>query len=166
MAGLPDASEHPMAHDGLIVAHPLPFPGLDSLQRRLRALAVRERDAVHEAEALRRHLEQAGRRLEILVGREQVLAERVRDLRAQLLAAHARMVDRDAEIHKTFGDLAAERDALAAERDALARSLQAAEARLNIFRNSAVGHVYRAARKAIAQVRAGRESSGREGGAD
>ncbi len=173
MAALPDASEHPTAHDGLIVAHPLPFPGLDSLQRRLRALALRERDAVHEAETLRRHLEQAGHRLEILVGREQALAERVRDLRAQLLAAHARMIERDAEIHKTFGDLAAERDSLAAERDslaaerdALARSLLAAEARLNIFRNSAAGHVYRVARKAIAQVRAGREASGREGGAD
>ncbi|MBV8557315.1 MAG: hypothetical protein JO116_17260 [Planctomycetaceae bacterium] len=159
MAGLPDTPEHPAAHDGLIVAHPLPFPGLDSLQRRLRALALRERDAAHEAEALRQHLEQAGRRLEILVGREQALAERVRDLRAQLLAAHARMIERDTEIHKTFGDLAA-------ERDALARSLRAVEARLNLFRKSAVGHVYRAARKAIARVRAGRESSGREGGAD
>ena len=166
MAGLPDTSEHPAVHDGLIVAHPLPFPGLDSLQRRLRALALRERDAAHEAEALRQHLEQAGRRLEILVGREQALAERVRDLRAQLLAAHARMIERDTEIHKTFGDLAAERDALAAERDSLARSLRAVEARLNLFRKSAVGHVYRAARKAIARVRAGRESSGREGGAD
>ncbi len=114
--GSPDAPADRLVHDGLIVAYPLPAPGLVFLQRRICELARRTQDALGEAEGLRRHLKQAEHRLEILAGREEALAKRIKDLRAQLLAAHAQMIEHDDEIHKTFGDLLGRYGALAAAR--------------------------------------------------
>jgi uncharacterized protein (DUF3084 family) len=61
----------------------------------------------------------ADRRLEILSGREAMMAERVKDLRAQLLDAHAQMIRRDDETRKTYGDAICLRNALLIERDTL-----------------------------------------------
>lgn len=157
-------------HDCLIVAYPLPLPGFEHLQRRIRELALRGRDAAHEAEGLRRQIALAEHRLGIMAGHEQKMAGRIKDLRAHLLDAHAQMIRRDDEIRKTFGDaiylrnaLLIERDALVAERAAwlversglieegaaLRHSLEAAEARLNRLRSSPIGLAYRAFRRWI-----------------
>ena len=187
LLGLLEAAEYVIGHverqgpavgtdrDCLIVAHPLPVPGLDFLQRRMRALLEQARNAGREAEELRERAAVADRRLEVLSGNEKRMAERNHDLRARLLAAHAEMIRRDDEIRKTFGDaiyhrnvllierdtliaqreallaertaLVAERTVLLEERAALSRSLQSANLRLNVFRMSPLGLAYRALRK-------------------
>jgi hypothetical protein len=140
----PGPPSDPGIHDCLIVAHPLPVPGLDFLQGRMRDLARQARDAAREAEELRRQAAVADQRLEILSGHEQRMAERIKDLRAQLLDAHAEMIRRDDEIRNT---LLIERNALIAERDALYLSLRSAELRLSRFRNSPLGLAFRALRR-------------------
>jgi hypothetical protein len=98
------------------------------------------------------------------------MADRIKDLRAQLLDAHAEMARRDDEIRTTFGDaifhrnallierdaligqrdaLVAERSTLLAEYEALDASLRSANARLNLFRMSPLGLAYRAVRKLV-----------------
>jgi predicted nucleic acid-binding Zn-ribbon protein len=105
------------------------------------------------------------------------LTDRIKDLRAQLLDAHARMIRRDDEIRKTVGDALGQRNALLIERDALigqrdalvaqlnalnderaawlderaalSRSLRHAEARLNLLRKSPLGLAYRALRRLV-----------------
>jgi CheY-like chemotaxis protein len=165
-----DDGSSPSVRDCLIVAHPMPVPGLDFLRRRMRELARRGEAAAREAGLLREGAAIADQRIEILSGQERRMADRIKDLRARLLDAHAEMIRRDDELRRTFGDasalrnmllverdslivqrqaLLAERDALAAERDALALSVRAAELRLNIFRASPLGLAYRAIRGLI-----------------
>jgi SAM-dependent methyltransferase len=164
-----DAPE-PAILDCLVVAHPMPVPGLDFLQRRMRELVQQAQDAARETEELRRHAALAEQRLEILSGQERRMSERIKDLRAQLLNAHAEMIRRDDEIRTTFGDaifhrnallierddLIGQRDALIAERStwreergALYRSLRSAEIRLGLIRMSPLGLAYRAIRKLV-----------------
>jgi hypothetical protein len=171
LADAPGPTAPPPEHDCLIVAHPLPIPGLDFLQRRMRDLTRQNRYALREAEALRRQAAQAEQRLEILAGHERRMAGRIKDLRTRLLDAHAEMIRRDDEIRRTFGDaiflrnallierdallnqrdallnqrdaLLGERDALLGERDALSRSLHAVGQRLDRFRRSPLGLAYR-----------------------
>jgi hypothetical protein len=133
----PGSPSDPAIHDCLVVAHPLPLPGLDFLQRLMRDLVERAQDSAREAEELRRQAMVSNQRLEILSGQEQRMAERIKELRAQLLDAHAEMIRRDDEIRNT----------LLAERDALYLSLRSAEVRLNRFRNSPLGLAFRALRK-------------------
>ena len=63
--------------DCWIVAHPLPVPGLDFLQRRMRALAQAGQEAHREAGALRRQAAVSAQRLEMLAGHEQRMAARI-----------------------------------------------------------------------------------------
>jgi hypothetical protein len=150
-ADRPSPSENHLLHDCLIVAYPLPVPGLDFLQQQMRELVQQRQNALRDVEELRRYADLADRRSEIIAGREKVLAERITDLRAQLLAAHAQMIERDDEIRKTFGEALHLRNALLVERDSLAQALRSAEARLNIFRRSPFGRVYRAIRRLMSK---------------
>jgi SAM-dependent methyltransferase len=109
----------PVLLDCLIVAHPLPVPGLDFLQRRMRDLVQQGREAAHEVEELRRIAALAEQRLEVLSGQERRMSERIKELRARLLDAHAEMTRRDEEIWTTFGDAIFLRNALLIERDDL-----------------------------------------------
>jgi hypothetical protein len=161
--------------DCCIVAHPLPIPGLDYVQRRMRALAQEGEEARREADALRQHAAVCAQRLEMLAGQEQRMAARIQELRSRLLDTHAQSIHRDDEIRKTFGDaiyqrnalyierdtLAGQRDALLAEREiwvaerrALQDALHSAQGRLDRLRRSPVGLVYRVLRKLI--LRGGR----------
>jgi len=163
--------------DCLIAAHPLPFPGLDFLQQRMRELTEQAQDATREAAELRRNAAVADHRLEVLSGHESRMAARIKDLRTQLLDAHAEMIRRDDEIRTSFGDaifernallierdalidqrdalvaersvLIAEQSALRGERDELENSLRSAIRRLNLFRLSPLGLAYRAFRKLV-----------------
>jgi SAM-dependent methyltransferase len=167
-ADAPGLAEDRADQDCLIVAHPLPVPGLDHFQRRMHDLIRQARDAGREAEELRRHAAVADHRLEILSGNERRMAERIKDLRGQLLDAHAEMIRRDDEIRTTFGDaifhrnallierdaligqreaLLAERSALLAQCEAMNLALRSANLRLNFFRMSPLGLAYRALRK-------------------
>jgi SAM-dependent methyltransferase len=180
-AGEPGPPVDPAIQDCLIVAHPLPVPGLEFLQRRMRDLVEQAQDAAREAAELRRHAAVADRRLEILTGHENRMAERIKGLRTRLLEAHAEMIRRDDEIRNTFGDalfernallierddligrrdaLVDERSVLIAERDALESSLRSAMLRLNLFRSSPLGLAYRAIRKLVPR-RWGRGGPGR-----
>jgi hypothetical protein len=150
-ADRPSPSENHLLHDCLIVAYPLPVPGLDFLQQQMRELVQQRQNALRDVEELRRYADLADRRSEIIAGREKVLAERITDLRAQLLAAHAQMIERDDEIRKTFGEALHLRNALLVERDSLAQALRSAEARLDIFRRSPFGRVYRAIRRLMSK---------------
>jgi len=156
--------------DCVIVAHPLPVPGLDYLQRRMRALAHEGQEAHREAGALRRQAAASAQRLEMLAGQEQRLAARIQELRARLLEAHAQSIRRDDEIRKSFGDaiyqrnalyierdtLAGQRDALLAERGvwveerrALQDALHSAQGRLDLLRRGPLGVAYRVLRKLV-----------------
>jgi hypothetical protein len=85
---------------------------------------------------------------------EETMAARINDLRAKLLDAHARMIERDDEYRRTFDAalslhtaLRNERDALLEERRALRQTLDSAERRLNLFRSSPLGRAYRGLRR-------------------
>jgi hypothetical protein len=170
------AAGDPAVRDCVIVAHPLPVPGLDYLQRRMRALAHAGQDALREAGSLQRQVAVQAQRLEMLAGHEQRMAARIQELRTRLLEAHAQSIRRDDEIRKTFGDAIYERNALLIERDALAglRDAQAAERaawleerralqdsllsaqhRLELLRMSPLGLAYRAYRKLVPRRGAG-----------
>jgi hypothetical protein len=89
---------------------------------------------------------------------EETMAARINDLRAKLLEAHARMIERDHEFRRTFDAALAlhtalrnERDALLEERRALRQSLDFAEQRLNLFRSSPLGRAYRGLRRLMPQ---------------
>jgi hypothetical protein len=147
------AAELPV-HDWLIVAHPLPLPGLGFIQRRIRTLARELEDARRDADALRQRAAAADERCTLYAGQEQRLASRNRELRRRLLETHAQLATRDDELRQTFGDaiyqrhdLLIERVALLKEREALQGRLDAAESRLNRLRASPLGRVYRAFRK-------------------
>jgi hypothetical protein len=141
-------------HDWLIVAYPLPLPGLDFIQRRMRALAQEAEEARRDASALRHEAVLAAERIALYVGHEQCTAARISELRRRLLEAHDQLVRRDDELRQICGDaiyqrhdLLIERVTLLKERDALLSRLQGAESRLNRLRASPLGRAYRAVRK-------------------
>ena len=161
---------NPAVCNCLIVAHPLPIPGLDYLQRRMRVLAREGQEARREAGRLQREAEVSARRLEMLAGHEQRMAARIQELRARLLEAHAQSIRRDDEIRKTFGDAIYQRNALFIERDTLAGqrdsllaqrgdwleerrafqdALQSAQGRLDLLRRGPLGLAYRFLRKLV-----------------
>jgi hypothetical protein len=141
-------------HDWLIVAHPLPLPGLDFIQRRMQALAQEAEAARRDASALREEAALAAERIALYAGHEQRMASRISELRRRLLEAHDQLIRRDDELRQICGDaiyqrhdLLIERAALLNERDALRSRLHGAEARLNRFRASPLGRAYRGLRK-------------------
>jgi hypothetical protein len=144
------------AHDWLIVAYPLPLPGLDFIQRRVQLLARDAHDARREAEELRQQAEAAAERIALYAGHEQRMAVRLGALRQQLLETHNQLACRDDELRQTFGDaiyqrhdLLIERDRLLQERAALEFRLHAAESRLDRLRSSPLGRVYSGFKKLL-----------------
>jgi hypothetical protein len=141
-------------HDWLIVAYPLPLPGLDFIQRRMRVLAQEAEVARRDASALRHEAVLAAERIALHAGHEQRMAARIGALRGRLIEAHDQLIRRDDELRQTFGDaiyqrhdLLLERAALLKERDALQSRLQGAESRLDQIRASPLGRAYRGLRK-------------------
>jgi hypothetical protein len=164
-------------HDILIVAYPLPVPGLDFIQRQLRRLARELQEARRDARAREEQVAVATERIALQAGHEQRMADRIRALRRHLLETHRQLIHRDDELRETYGHaieqhhalvitrdrLAAERNSLRAERDALCaertglveeqralyQSLNSAQRRLDLLRASPLGLVYRAIRRLL-----------------
>jgi hypothetical protein len=141
-------------HDWLIVAYPLPLPGLDFIQRRMRTLAQQVEDVRRDAGMLRERAAAADQRIALYAGHEQRMASRVSELRRRLLETHTQLACRDDELRQICGDaiyqrhdLIIERGALLQERGLLQTRLQEAESRLDRFRASPLGRMYRVLRK-------------------
>jgi SAM-dependent methyltransferase len=119
----------------LVVAYPLPRPGLDWIQQRLRSLAEETEAATREAEDLRRTVTSLTTFLAFLSHRAESAAAGERATREQLLALHDQLARDHEEFRGTARELIAQRDALAA--------------RLARIRDSLPGRIYRGARTLV-----------------
>ncbi len=127
----------------IVVAYPLPAPGLTWLQQRLRDLAGANEATARENVGLRQALGLLDRRLAGMAARLDGAAVRENELRAELLAAHEQMLRRDNEVYHSVQELLLQRDALTRERDALEGKRLVLEERLARFRRSLPGRLYR-----------------------
>jgi SAM-dependent methyltransferase len=124
----------------IAAAYPLPWDGLGWLQVRLRELIEQQAAARNEAEDLRQDLDAVKGHLCLLIEQQEKSVRRENQVRAQLLACHQQLLQRDEELH----DETAKR--------------QVAEERLAWIRRSVAGRIYRLARRALTL---GRQSTSR-----
>lgn len=144
----------------IVVAHPLPHPGLDWIQGRFRALAEREEAATREAGELRRIVASMTAQVESLSR----LAGRERETHARLMDAHAQLAERDRDFREQHArrmeevrEILARHDREArakiveviAERDAFVARCGALEARLEQIRGTLPAKLYRKARSLL-----------------
>jgi SAM-dependent methyltransferase len=131
----------------LVVAYPLPWPGLDWLQERLRGLAEQYVAARREADDLREDLEAVNGHLHLLLEQQQASLAREKDLRARLLEAHDRLLTRDEELrnlHQSAQEQLLQRDRHVRELEEQWGNLNA---RLDRFRRTPLLLAYRVLRR-------------------
>ncbi|MHC5541462.1 hypothetical protein ACYOEI_24850, partial [Singulisphaera rosea] len=120
----------------IVVAHPLPDPGLDWIQGQFRELSTENEEARRELEDLRRVVNSMNTHLAYLSQQAKREADRANETRERLLEAQYELVRRDADHRVTVGELIAEKEGLVARLEALRQSLP--------------GRVYRKARAVLA----------------
>jgi O-antigen biosynthesis protein len=156
LAGDPDAR----AARFIVVAHPLPHPGLDWIQGRFRELAEQKEAATREAGELRRIVASMTAQVESLSR----LAGRERETHARLMDAHAQLAERDRDFREQHArrmeevrEILARHDREArariveviAERDTFVARCGALEARLEQIRGTLPAKLYRKARSLL-----------------
>jgi O-antigen biosynthesis protein len=119
----------------LIVAHPMPIPGLAWFQKRLRETAEQAEMAAREAADLRRIVDAMDTQIASLHRRAEDLAQREKETRAELLTAHDELVRQSEDFRALTRDFIGQRNDL--------------QARLDRIRYSLPGRFYRMVRRVM-----------------